>query len=76
MTGEGRKDFKLFKNDFFVLPVGLCAQTRSVISANNYFSVVEEIKLLFFNGGLYVEILPIHNILPVITLREVLQIVN
>lgn len=43
----------------------------SVISVSNYFSVVEEIKLLFFNGGLYVEILQ-----RLCFTREVLQIVN
>lgn len=48
----------------------------SVISVNNYFSVVEDIKLLFFNGGLYVEILQIDYVLPVKALREVLQSVN
>lgn len=47
---------------FFVLPVGFCVQMLSVISVSKYFSVVEETKLLFFNGELYVEILQIHYI--------------
>lgn len=59
-----------------MLPVGVCVQMLSVISVNKFCSVVEEIKLLFFNGGLYVENLQTQYILPVKALREVLQIVN
>lgn len=69
------KILNYLKMTFFVLPVGFCLQMLYVISVNKYFSVVEETKLLFFNGELYVKI--VHTLyLPMKVLREVLQIVN
>lgn len=67
MKGDLKEEkmINYLKMTFLCFQLACVCRCSPYVFFTSYFSVVEEITLVRFSGGLYVEILHVHYILPV-----------